>query len=212
MTGKLGAGGCGRAQLPPTSQPCIGRRHLHETFTRSEHSCTDSVGDRADDVVVQVERAPSQEFWTRGRPRRKPTVEDRLIARMLAPWLDEELARGIGAPLSEAHAARVGQLTGECARRRVARTLDRLVDRAQNPRLAYLRPLLRPCPEQVLDAMPLIVSIRSRLLSGRPLAAQGMARLKTLLRDRSGAWYPASGKGALTMALQEVSELLGAEQ
>jgi len=44
---------------------------------------------------------------------RKPTLEDRLIARMLARWLDEELARGMGASLSEAHAARAEQLTGE---------------------------------------------------------------------------------------------------
>ncbi len=131
---------------------------------------------------------------------------------MLAPWLDEELARGIGASLSEAHVARAEQLTGERERQRVARALDRLVDRAQNPRPAYPSPLLPPCPEQVRGAMPLIVSIRSRLLSGEPLAAQGVALLKTLLRDRSSACYEASGDGALTVALQEVSELLGAEQ
>ena len=162
--------------------------------------------------MVQVEREPSSEVWTGWRRRRKPALEDRLIARMLAPWLDEELGRGMGASLSGAHAARAEQLTGERARRRVARTLDRLVDRAQNPRPAYLSPLLPPCPEQVRDAMPLILSIRSRLLAGHPLSAQGIARLKTLLRDRSGACYASSGEGALTVALQEVSELLGAEQ
>ena len=118
----------------------------------------------------------------------------------------------MGASLSEAHAARADQLTCERARRRVARALDRLVDRAQNPRPAYLSPLLPPCPEQVRDAMPLILSIRARLLTAQPPAAQGIARLKTLLRDRSSACYEASGDGALTVALQEVSELLGAEQ
>jgi hypothetical protein len=118
----------------------------------------------------------------------------------------------MGASLSEAHAARAEQLTGERARRKVARTLDRLVDRAQNPRPAYLSPLLPPCREQVSDAMPLILSVRSRLLAGQPLAAQGIARLKTLLGDRCGLCYTASEEGALTVALQEVSELLGAEQ
>ncbi|MGO9905057.1 MAG: hypothetical protein ACLP4R_01895 [Solirubrobacteraceae bacterium] len=161
---------------------------------------------------MQVEREPSPEFSTGGRRRHKPALEDRLIARMLAPWLDEELARGMGASLSEAHAARAEQLAGERARRRVARALDRLVDRAQNPGPACPSPLLPPSPEQVRDAMPLILSIRSRLLAGQPLAAQGIARLKTLLRDRSGACYTASDEGALTVALQEVSELLGAEQ
>jgi len=201
-----------RAQLRPDLPTGIGQRHLHETCTRSERSCTGSGGDRADDLVVQVKREPSPEFWTGGSRRRKPTLEDRLIARMLGPWLDEELARGMGASLSQAHAARAEQLTSERERQRVARALDRLVDRAQNPRPAYPSPLLPPCPEQVRDAMPLILSIRSRLLAGQPLAAQGIARLKTLLRDRSGACYTASGEGALTLALQEVSELLGAER
>ena len=161
-------------------------------------------------MVVQVEREGSPEFWAGARRQRKPTLEDRLIARMLAPWLDEELARGIGASLSEAHAARAEQLIGERARRSVARSLDRLVDRARHPRCASL--LIPPCAEQVREAMPLILSIRSLLLSGKPLHAQGMARLKTLVRDRSGACYTPSGEGALTLALQEVSELLGAER
>ena len=158
-------------------------------------------------MVVQVERERSPEFWAGAR---KPTLEDRLIARMLAPWLDEELARGMGASLSKAHAARAEQLTSERARRRVVRTLDRLADRAQHPRPASL--LVQPCPEQVRDAMPLIRLIRSLLVSGQPLHAQGMARLNTLVRDRSGACYTPSGEGALTLAMQEVSELLGAER
>jgi len=58
------------------------------------------------------------------------------------------------------------------------------------------------------EAMPLILSIRSRLLSGEPLAAQGIARLKTLLSDRHGPWYIHCGQAALTAALQEISELL----
>jgi hypothetical protein len=159
-------------------------------------------------VKVQVVREPDPEFSAGGRRHRKPTLEDRLIARMLAPWLDEELARGMGASLSDAHAARGEQLAGERSRRRVARTLDRLIDRAQHPRSASF--FLLPCPEQVRDAMPLIASIRSRLLSGEPLAMQGIAQLKTLLRDRHGPCYVATGQGALTLALQGISDLLDA--
>jgi len=147
-------------------------------------------------VAVQLEREPSPESWTGGHRRRKPTLEDRLIARMLAPWLDQELAHGMGTSLSEAHAARAEQLTSERSRCAVARMLDRLVDRAQKPRPASLTPLLPPSSEQVRDATPLIVSIRSRLLAGQPLAAHGIARLKTLLRDRSGACYTPSRQGA----------------
>jgi len=84
----------------------------------------------------------------------EPTLEDRLIARMLAPWLDEELARGLGASLSMAHAARAEQLTSEGGRRKLVRRLDKLVDRAQNPRPGGPIPVLTPCHEQVRDAMP----------------------------------------------------------
>jgi hypothetical protein len=169
------------------------RSRLYETCTTDDRSCTSSVRDYADDEGVEAEPKPSPAV-TAGQCRHgEPTLEDRLVARMLAPWLDEELARGIGASLSEAHAARAEQLTGERARRAVARSLDRLVDRAQNPRPAALIPLVPPCREQVRDAMPLILKIRSLLVSGEPLAARGIASLKKLVSDRCGPCYVRSG-------------------
>jgi len=190
---------------------CSGRRRLHETCTQAERSCTGSVRDRADDVVVEVQ--PETPAFISGRHHhRKPTLEDRLIARMLAPWLDAEVARGMSASLSAAHAARAEQLTGEHVRRAVARALDRLVDRAENPRPVSLIRLVPPCREQVRGAMPLIVAVRSRLLSGEPLAAQGIARLKTVLSDRCGPCYVRSGPDALAVALQEISKLLDVRQ
>jgi hypothetical protein len=146
------------------------------------------------------------------RRHRKPTLEDRLIARALAPWLDDELARGMQASLSEAHAARAEQLAGERARRAVVRRLDRLVARAQHRRPASRIAPVAPCREQVSDAMPLIIAIRTRLVSGEPLAAQGIARLKTLLSDRCGPCYVPNAPDSLTVALQEISELLQAQE
>jgi hypothetical protein len=154
-------------------------------------------------VEIEPKRRPAVKAGQRRSG--KTTLEDRLVARMLARWLDEELARGLGASLSEAHAARAEQLTGERARRRVADTLDRLVDRAENPRPASLIPLIPPCREQVRAAMPLILSIRSRLLSGEPLTTQGIARLKILVSDRRGPCYVRSRRDALTLALQDIS-------
>ena len=161
---------------------------------------------------VEVERDQGALFLPGVSRHSKPTLEDRLIARMLAPWLDEELARGMGASLSEAHTARAEQLARTRARRAVAHKLDKLVDRAQNPRLLSRIALIPPCREQVHDAMPLIVAIRSRLLSGEPLPARGVARLKTLLSDRSGPCYVYRGPQSLTLALQEIAELLQAEE
>ena len=163
-------------------------------------------------MVVDVEREQGAVFLAGLTRHRMPTLEDRLIARALAPWLDEELARGMQASLSEAHTARAQQLAGKRARRTVAHRLDRLVDRAQNQRTPSRIALGSPCHEQVRDAMPLILAIRSRLLSGEPLTAQGIARLKTLLGDRRGPCYVRSGPHSLTVALQEISELLQVEE
>ena len=60
--------------------------------------------------------------------------------------------------------------------------------------------------------MPLILAIRTRLLSEEPLAVQGIARLKTLLGDRCGPCYVSSGAGSLSVTLQEISELLEVQQ
>ena len=151
--------------------------------------------------------------WRRPHRPRKPSVEDRLIARMLAPWLDRELAERRGRGLSEAHAARAGQLASERTRRSVARTLDRLIERAENPpRASRTIPSLfagvPPCRDQVREATPLIVSIAARLRSREPLDPRGVARLKTLLADRSGPCYTSSRPDALAAALRETAELL----
>ena len=71
--------------------------------------------------------------------------------------------------------------------------------------------VVQPCPEQVLEAVPLIVSIRSRLRSTEPLNAAAVARLKKLLSDRAGPCYVRCEPNALTAALRYVSEALEAE-
>jgi hypothetical protein len=145
------------------------------------------------------------------RPRRAPTLEDRAIARMLAPWLDRELAGDMGASLSAAHAARLGQLTKTRTRRALAHSLDRLVERADDRRSWFSNWTIRPCTAQVRDATPLILSTASRLRSDEALAPQGIASLKALLRDVSGPCYEQSRPDALTVALQQVSNALDIE-
>ena len=162
-------------------------------------------------MVVEVEPNQGALLLTGMRRHRKPTLEDRLIARALAPWLDDELARGMQASLSEAHTARAEQLAGERARRAMVRRLDRLVARAQHQRASSRTVPVAPCPEQVYDAMPLILAIRSRLVSGEPLAAQGIAQLKTLLNDRRGPCYVSTGSHSLSVALHGIAQLLHAE-
>lgn len=157
---------------------------------------------------MEADLDPSPASLPGRRRRRKPTLEDRLIARMLARWLDREIADEWGASLSQAHAARAQQLTREHTRRSVARALDRLIERAANPRPASLIAGVPPCREQVREATPLIVAIAARLRAGEPLDPRGVARLKTLLSDRRGPCYEPTGPDALAVALDRVWELL----
>jgi hypothetical protein len=154
-------------------------------------------------MAMEAEWEHNRILAPRSRRRQKPSLEDRLIARMLAPWLDGELARGSQATLSEAHAARAQQLVGKRTRQSVARRLDRLIDRAETPRRACLSPVVPPYAE-VQEAMPLIRSIRARLHSEQPLDPHAIARLKMLLSDRNGPCYKATEPGALAAALQQV--------
>ena len=154
------------------------------------------------------EQARIPASFARPRRRRKPTLEDRAIARMLAPWLDRELGAGVRPSLSAAHAARAGQVTKERTRRALARSLDRLTERADDRRSRSSNWTTRPRTEQVRHTMPLILSIASRLRSEEPLAPMGIARLKTLLRDVNGPCYAPSRPGELTVALHELSDAL----
>lgn len=140
--------------------------------------------------------------------RRKPTLEDRAIARLLAPWLDRDLAGDTEVSLSAAHAARMRQLTNERARQALARWLDRLIKRTDDRQSRLSNWTTQPCTEQVRNATPLILTTASRLRSHEPLDAVGIARLKTLLRDVSGPCYVPSRPDALTIALQDISNAL----
>jgi hypothetical protein len=138
------------------------------------------------------------------RQRRKTRLEDRVIAYILAPWLDRELAHGMGPSASEAHTARAEQLCGDRVRHSVARSLEALLDRAENPRQAALRATVPLCAEQIRDAAALIASTAGCLRSREALDPGAVARLKILLADRRGPCYRQSRPDALTVALREI--------
>jgi len=130
-----------------------------------------------------------------------------VIARMLGRSLDRELAAGVSARASRAHAARAGQLTADRTRRAVAHALDRLIDQAERPPSRF-RITATPCAEQVREAEGMIRAIAVRLRSAEPLDARGVARVKTLLSDPTGPCYASGGADALTVALHDVSKSL----
>jgi hypothetical protein len=133
-------------------------------------------------------------------------MEDRLLARMLGAWLDRELADGAPATLSKAHEARAEQLTSPRMRGAVARSLEKLLDRAQASRGTAPLATIPPCCEQIIQAAPLMVSTVSLLRSREPVDARAVAKLKLLVGDRHGPCYRRSRPDALLAALREISE------
>jgi len=154
-------------------------------------------------------RASGLVFSSASRPR-TPTLEDRLIARMLARSLDGELAAGGAARISEAHAARAEQLTVGSTRRAVAQSLERLIEQANAP-MSRFRVTATPCREQVRQAGAMIRATAARLRSAEPVDARGVARLRTLLADTSGPCYVPSRPDALTVALRDILNSLDVE-
>jgi hypothetical protein len=135
-----------------------------------------------------------------------------LNARLHAPSLDRELASGIAPWRSPLHAARALALTSGRNRRGLARSLERLVETAQQPRSQYRGAAVYPCREQVIEAMPMLLTIAGRLRCADPIDARGVARLNILLSDGNGPCYVKIRRDALTDALQEISQWLAVPQ
>jgi hypothetical protein len=148
-----------------------------------------------------------------GPPRRfRSQLAVRLRARLHAPSLDRELASGIAPWRSPLHAARALALTSDRSRRGLARSLERLVEQAQHPRSQYRGAVIYPCREQVIEALPAMLTIAGRLRSADPIDARGTARLIILLSDGSGPCYVRIRRNALNDALQEISQWLAVPQ
>jgi hypothetical protein len=132
----------------------------------------------------------------------------RLLAHLRAPWLDRQLAAGVASWHSPTHAARALQLTSARNRTALARSLERLVEQAEEPPRFARGAVIVPCRPQVREARPIILTMAFRLRSRSPVAAHGMARLKLLLSDGVGPCYAPSRPDALVIELQTVSQWL----
>ena len=144
----------------------------------------------------------------RAAARRPPRWHMQFLARLRSPWLDRQLAAGTVTWRSELHAARALQLNTDRRRCGLAGSLERLVNDAYQQPTPARSAVVLVCREQVLDAMPLIAVISSRLRSGAPVDARGIAKLHHLLCDGFGPCYRQTRPEALTVALQEVSRSL----
>lgn len=132
----------------------------------------------------------------------------RLLAHLRAPRLDRQLADGVASWHSSTHAARALQLTSARTRKAFARSLERLVEQAEEPPTPARSAVIEPCRPQVREARPIMLTMAFRLRDSTPVDAHGMARLKLLLTDGVGPCYAPSRPDALVNELQTVSQWL----
>jgi len=131
-----------------------------------------------------------------------------LWARLHALWIDRDLRDGAPTWQSPTHAVRSLQLTSNRRRRRLARSLERLIGAAEQPRALFPGAVVPPRRDQVRKAKSVIREIVERLRSPGPVAARGMAMLCELLADGSGPCYARIRADALKCELLVVSEML----
>jgi len=90
----------------------------------------------------------------------------------------------------------------------LARSLERLIEAAEQPRALFPVAAVPPHRDQVRHAKPAIHEILERLRSPGPVAASGMAMLRELLADGSGPCYAPIRVDALKCELLVVSAML----
>jgi hypothetical protein len=118
----------------------------------------------------------------------RPSLLMRVIAWMRAAKLDKEAGAGVipvpGSPL----AAHIARLESVQEREDVARCFLRLLQ-AGRPDPTLPPVLISVLTERLDESRDVIYDITLRLHSPRPVQAQGVARLRTLLSDGAGPLY-----------------------
>ena len=100
------------------------------------------------------------------------------------------------------------QLTSNRSRQSLARSLELLVERAEQRAPSGMSAAVAPCREQVRNALPEIRAISGRLRTAEPVDARGVAMLRAVLGDGGGPCYVRSHPASLTVRLREVSRWL----
>ena len=130
-------------------------------------------------------------------------------ARLHARALDRDLASGVVSWRSPRHATRALQLTSRRRRDGLAKTLERTLDNAHEPKLALLMSsMVMPCRRSVLGCVTQFADLAACLRGPEPVAAEGVARMEALLCDGSGSLYTPNRSGELQRSLHQVKRCL----
>lgn len=134
-----------------------------------------------------------------------PHVLAPLLAQLSATHLDRRVADGVDPLHSPIYAARSRRLTGEKSRRTLARSLERLVEEAdESPRPRSLSSAVRPSRARVHEARPELLMLASRLRAGAAVDPRGLAALRVLLIDGAGPVYTPGDPETLKRRLETI--------
>jgi hypothetical protein len=128
-----------------------------------------------------------------------PSLQDRVLARVLGASLDRRLAGGdlAGQPVL---AARARYLASPAGRRQIVRGWNNVLREARRPPFMPRPPLSR---DQVIAAEPEVRYLLARLAGPRPVAARGAALAMALLTDGTGPVHNPRSPLSLTAAVRE---------
>jgi hypothetical protein len=138
---------------------------------------------------------------------RRPSLVAHLKAALAARKLDRALAAGDNPGRSSAMRLRVGRLTSERHRKRLADAFDRVVEDVEHPP-AGPSPKVPVRGAEVREARAMLLGLAIDLRADGPVHARGVAKAELLLTDADSPLYTPSPEGALWEAAEEARNAL----
>lgn len=148
---------------------------------------------------VVVETGP----W--GVEAREATWRERILARILARRLDQQLAAGRSPESSPLLSLRAQRLARPATRLALAHSLARLLHEAASPRARRQIPLADPGTMRAVERD--LVDLVDHLVAPAPVSARGVALVHELLVDGAGPLYRTSPR-ALRAELRNAARAL----
>jgi hypothetical protein len=135
-----------------------------------------------------------------------PRPWDRLLVRLHAFRLDQELAGGASPEASVALALRARLLVRPRHRRDLARGVRRVLEAAQrSPLVSHPVPL---CRDRVRDCEDEFAQLIGRLQAAGPVPVRGVAKAGLLLADGSGPLYHRASRDDLRARVRDAAQAL----
>lgn len=145
--------------------------------------------------------SPDPDLW---RP--SSSFARRLRVYLHRARLDRQLADGLAPEAFHDRALRAAQLAAMPTRRRVARSLRRLVEHAETPAGPLLGPAVPVRRRSVLAWREALLGLAERLEQPVPVDPCGVARALVLLTDGGGPFYDARAQRSMSEAVWWIAD------